>query len=195
MNVSPTLRAFGILVLIAAVITALQLGFGLVVILTFLQVLFLVAIAYVLIVLWRRNRESIAMWSLRSRLVFYGGAALAITAVVLALTPWFPTSGLDTVAAVLAVAAGVFGMWRTWRNEHTYGDDRPAPRPPCRADGGCRRSGTCRAGGNGRANDSPGSSLAVSSSPSKRIVWVKLSPFSQVTSAPGSTSITGGSKR
>ena len=121
MNVSPTLRAFGILVLIAAVITALQLGFGLVVSLTFLQVLFLVAIAYVLIVLWRRNRESIAMWSLRSRLVFYGGAALASTAVVHAHTPWFPTSGLDTVAAVLAVAAGVFGMWRTWRDEHTYG--------------------------------------------------------------------------
>jgi len=66
-NVSPSLRAFGVLVLIAAVITALQLGFGLVVILRFLQILFLVAIAYVLFVLWRRNREDIAMWSRRSR--------------------------------------------------------------------------------------------------------------------------------
>jgi hypothetical protein len=120
-NVSPTLRAFGILVLIAAVITALQLGFGLVVIVYFLNVLFLVAIAYVLIVLWRRNRESIAMWSVRARLVFYGGAALAITTIVLTFTPWFPTSGLDTVAAIAAVVAGVFGMWRTWRDQHTYG--------------------------------------------------------------------------
>jgi hypothetical protein len=119
-NVNPTLRAFGILVLIAAVITALQLGFGLVVILTFLQVLFLVAIAYVLIVLWRRNREDIARWSGRSRVVFYGGAALAIAAVGLALTPWFPTSGLDTVATIAAVAAGIFAMWRAWRDEHTY---------------------------------------------------------------------------
>lgn len=121
MNVSPSLRAFGILVLIAAVITALQLGFGLVLIVRFLQVLFLVAIAYVLFVLWRRNREDIAQWSLRTRLVFYGGAALAIAAVGVAFTPWFPNSGLETIACIAAVAAGVFGMWRAWRDEHTYG--------------------------------------------------------------------------
>jgi hypothetical protein len=120
-NVSPSLRAFGILVLIAAVITALQLGFGLIVIVRFLQVLFLVAIAYVLFVLWRRNREEIAMWSGRSRFVFYGGAALAITAVGLAFTPWFPTTGLETVVCIAAVAAGIFAMWRAWRDEHTYG--------------------------------------------------------------------------
>jgi hypothetical protein len=121
MNVSPSLRGFAILILIAAVITALQLGFGLVVIVRFLQVLFLVAIAYVLVVLWRRNREDIAQWSLRTRVVFYGGAALAIVAVGLAFTPWFPNSGLETVACIAAVAAGVFGMWRAWRDEHTYG--------------------------------------------------------------------------
>jgi len=122
MNVSPTLRAFGILVLIAAVITALQLGFALSVIVKFLGVLFLVAIAYVLFALWRRNREEIAMWSKRSRAVFYGGAALAIAAIGLAmLSPWFPNSGLETVVSIVAVAAGVFGMWRVWRDEHTYG--------------------------------------------------------------------------
>jgi hypothetical protein len=120
LNISPSLRAFGILVLIAAAITAFQLGFGLVVILRFLQVLFLVAIAYVLFVLWRRNREDIAMWSARTRVVFYGGAALAIGAVAVAFTPWFPNSGLETVICIAAVAAGVFGMWRAWRDEHTY---------------------------------------------------------------------------
>jgi hypothetical protein len=121
MNVNPTLRAFGILILIAVVITVFQLGFGLVVVIQFLQVLFLVAIAYVLFVLWRRNREGIAMWSTRSRVVFYGGAALSIAAVGLAFTPWFPNNGLETVACIAAVAAGVFGMWRVWRDEHTYG--------------------------------------------------------------------------
>jgi uncharacterized RDD family membrane protein YckC len=120
-NVSPSLRAFGILVLIAAVITALQLGTGLVVILIFLQILFLLAIAYVLFMLWRRRREEIAMWSLRSRLVFYGGAALAIAAVGLALSPWFPNSGLETIVFLAALAGGLFAMWRVWRDEHTYG--------------------------------------------------------------------------
>lgn len=121
MNVSPSLRAFGILVLIAAVITALQLGTGLVVILIFLQILFLLAIAYVLFMLWRRRREEIAMWSLRSRLVFYGGAALAMAAVGLALSPWFPNTGLETIVFLAALVGGVFAMWRVWRDEHTYG--------------------------------------------------------------------------
>ena len=121
MNVSPSLRAFGILVLIAAVITALQLGTGLVVILIFLQILFLLAIAYVLFTLWRRRREEIAMWSRRSRVVFYGGAALAIADVALAFTPWFPNTGLETIVFLAALAGGIFAMWRVWRDEHSYG--------------------------------------------------------------------------
>ena len=121
MSVSPSLRAFGVLVLIAAVVTALQIGAGLEIILLFLQVLFLLAIAYVLFMLWRRRREEIAMWSLRSRLVFYGGAALAVTAVGLAFSPWFPNTGLETIVFLAALAGGLFAMWRVWRDEHTYG--------------------------------------------------------------------------
>jgi hypothetical protein len=120
-NVSPSLRAFGILVLIAAVITALQLGTGLVVIFAFLQVLFLLAIAYVLFMLWRRRREEIGQWSLRSRLVFYGGAALAMADVGLAFSPWFPNTGLETIVFLAALVGGLFAMWRVWRDEHTYG--------------------------------------------------------------------------
>ena len=121
MSVSPSLRGFGILVLIAAVVTALQIGAGLEVILVFLQVLFLLAIAYVLFMLWRRRREEIAEWSLRSRLVFYGGAALAIAALGLAFSPCFPNSGLETIVFLAALFGGVFAMWRVWRDEHTYG--------------------------------------------------------------------------
>jgi uncharacterized RDD family membrane protein YckC len=120
-SVSPSLRAFGVLVLIAAVVTALQIGAGLEIILVFLQILFLLAIAYVLFMLWRRRREEIAMWSLRSRIVFYGGAALAVGAVGLAFSPWFPNSGLETIVFLAALVGGVFAMWRVWRDEHTYG--------------------------------------------------------------------------
>jgi ABC-type xylose transport system permease subunit len=120
-NVSPTLRGFAVLVAIAAVVTLLQLGAGLVVVLIFVQALFIVVIAYVLFTLWRRRREEIAEWSLRSRLVFYGGAALTIAAIVLLFFPWVERTGLDTALALVALVAGVFAMWRVWRDEHTYG--------------------------------------------------------------------------
>jgi hypothetical protein len=120
-DVNPTLRGFGIIVVIAAVITAFQLRVGLEVILLFLQVLFLVAIAYVLFMLWRTRREEISMWSPRSRAVFYGGAGVALADVGLAFTPWFPEGGLEAVVFLLVLAAGIFAMWRVWRDEHTYG--------------------------------------------------------------------------
>jgi hypothetical protein len=120
-DVNPTLRGFAILVVIAAAITAFQLQVGLEIIIRFLQILFLLAIAYVLFMLWRNRREEISMWSTRSRAVFYGGAALALADIGLAFTPWFPEGGLESVVFLLVLAAGVFAMWRVWRDEHTYG--------------------------------------------------------------------------
>ena len=120
-DINPTLRGFAILVVIAAVITALQLQVGLEVILVFLQVLFLLAIAYVLFMLWRTRREEISQWSGRSRLVFYGGAGVALANIGLAFTPWYPEGGLESVVFLLVLAAGVYAMFRVWRDEHTYG--------------------------------------------------------------------------
>lgn len=120
MNVSPTLRGFAILVVVAAIITAFQLQVGLEVILIFLQILFLLAIAYVLFMLWRNRRQEISLWSRRSQVVFYGGAALALADIGLAFTRWFPNGGLESLVFLLALAAGVFAMWRVWRDEHTY---------------------------------------------------------------------------
>jgi hypothetical protein len=120
-DVNPTLRGFVILVLIAAAITAFQLQVGLEVILLFLRILFLLAIVYVLFMLWRRRREEISMWSVRSRVVFYGAAAVGIANVGLAFTSWYPEGGLETLVFLLVLAAGAFAMWRVWRDEHTYG--------------------------------------------------------------------------
>ena len=121
MNVNPTLRGFAILVVLAAIITAFQLRLGLEIILLFLQILFLLAIAYVLFMLWRNRREEISQWSRRSQLVFYGGAAVALADIGLAFTSWFPQGGLESLVFLFALAAGIFAMWRVWRDEHTYG--------------------------------------------------------------------------
>jgi hypothetical protein len=120
-DINPTARGFAILVVIAAAITAFQLQVGLEVIILFLQVLFLLAIAYVIFMLWRRRRDEIAMWSGRSRVVFYGGAGLVLADIGVAFTPWFPEGGLESVVFLLVLAAGAYAMWRVWRDEHTYG--------------------------------------------------------------------------
>lgn len=121
MNVNPSVRAFGILVLIAVVITALQLQVGLAVVLLFLNVLFLLAIAYVIFMLWRNRREEIAAWPLRTRLVFYGAAALAIANIVLWFATDWPQGGLQTLVFFFVLFAAGFAMFRVWREEHTYG--------------------------------------------------------------------------
>jgi hypothetical protein len=120
-DINPTARGFAILVVIAAAITAFQLQVGLEVIILFLQILFLLAIAYVLFMLWRRRRDEISTWSGRSRMVFYGGAGLALADIAVAFTPWFPEGGLESVVFLLVLGASVYAMWRVWRDEHTYG--------------------------------------------------------------------------
>jgi uncharacterized RDD family membrane protein YckC len=120
-DVNPTLRGFAVLVVVAAAITAFQLRVGLEIILLFLRILFLLAIVYVLFILWRRRREEISMWSRRSRVVFYGGAGLAIANIGLAFTSWYPEGGLESLVFLFVLAAGVFAMWRVWRDEHSYG--------------------------------------------------------------------------
>ena len=121
MNVNPTLRGFGIIVAIAAVITVLQLQVGLEVILLFLNILFLLAIAYVLFLVWRSRREEIAMWKRRSQVVFYGAAALAIANIALWFVTSWPETGFQTLVFFFVLFSAGFAMWRVWREEHTYG--------------------------------------------------------------------------
>jgi hypothetical protein len=121
MNVNPTLRGFGIIVAIAAAITLLQLQVGLEVILLFLNILFLLALAYILFLVWRSRREEIAMWKRRSQVVFYAAAALAIVNIGLWFATSWPETGLQTLIFFFVLFAAGFAMWRVWREEHTYG--------------------------------------------------------------------------
>lgn len=121
MRINPTIRGFAIVFLLAGIVTALRLEDALGALFLVVRIAFLAAIAYFLYSLWRQRREEIATWSLRSRVVFYGGAILAIVDIGLAFALDYPESGLEALGFFAVLAACGFAMWRVWRDEHTYG--------------------------------------------------------------------------
>jgi hypothetical protein len=117
---NPTVRGFLIIALIALVIVVLQLEATLTALFLIAQIAFFLAIAYFLFLVWRERREEISMWSSRSRLVFYGSAALMVVNVAVRFfTP--VGNGWNLIVFLAVFACGGFAMWRVWRDEHTYG--------------------------------------------------------------------------
>ncbi|MBA3332112.1 MAG: hypothetical protein H0T39_14785 [Actinobacteria bacterium] len=119
-QLNPTLRGFGIIVLIALVIVLLQLEQTLVSLFLLARIAFFLAIAFVLYLFWRDRRDDIGSWSQRSRAVFYGGAALILVDLAAYFWPGRTTAGPDALAFLLVLAAAGFAMFRVWRDEHTY---------------------------------------------------------------------------
>jgi small-conductance mechanosensitive channel len=119
-NMNPTLRGFLIIVVVAAAITAAGAEAGLEIVLDVLGIIFIIAIGYVVYSLWRRNREEISTWRIRSRAVFYGAAALAIVNLLSRYVLTYPSNGLEGLVFFVIFAACAFAMWRVWRDEHTY---------------------------------------------------------------------------
>jgi hypothetical protein len=119
MSANRTLRGFAILVLISIAIVVLRLQTTLAALYVIARIAFLLAIAFFLFLLWREHRSDIDVWPGRARAVFYGSAALIV--VDIAAISFIQESGLDAVVFVLVLAAAGFAMWRTWRDQHTYG--------------------------------------------------------------------------
>jgi hypothetical protein len=118
-RLNPTLRGFLILAAIAGIIVVLQLETALAAIVVLARIAFLLAIAFFVFLMWRERRAEIGMWSTRARVVFYGAALLAVADLGV---DWYGGAhGLQVLAFVgVLVLAGV-AMWRTWRDQHTYG--------------------------------------------------------------------------
>jgi small-conductance mechanosensitive channel len=116
---NPTLRGFLIILAIVAVIVVLQLETTLVALLILARIAFLLAIAFFVFLMWRERREEISMWSLRARLVFYGAALLAVADLG---ANWYGGAhGLQILAFVGVLVGCGFAMWKTWRDQHSYG--------------------------------------------------------------------------
>src|SRR5262245_12846577 len=117
-DMNPTLRGFLLLLVLTGAIVALRLESSLSVLLAVLRILFIIAIAFFVYLLWRERRGEIATWSLRARAVFYGAAALML--VDLGVEWWYGSSGLETLAFVGVLVLCGFAMWRVWRDQDTW---------------------------------------------------------------------------
>ena len=114
-----TVRGFLIIAAIVAVIVLFQLYTTLLVVLIIARVAFLLAIAYFVFLMWRERRAEIGSWPARATTVFYGAAVLAVAD--LAVYSVSGARGLQILAFVGVLAGSGFAMWRTWRDQHTYG--------------------------------------------------------------------------
>lgn len=121
-RINPTLRGLAIILLIAIVITLLNLQVALNSLLVIARVAFFLAIAFFLFLLWRERRDEISAWGRRSQVVFYGAIGLAVANVGASiLLGSYPNGGLELLAFVAVLVACGYSVWRIWRQEHTYG--------------------------------------------------------------------------
>jgi ABC-type nickel/cobalt efflux system permease component RcnA len=118
-NLNSTLRGFLVVLVIVAIIYALEQEAALSVLYILFSIAFVLAMAFFVYQLWRERRGEIGNWSTRSQIVFYG-AALLIVANVAGRLLYGSSSALDLLSFLAVFALAGFAMWRVWRDEHTY---------------------------------------------------------------------------
>jgi small-conductance mechanosensitive channel len=114
----PLARGLGIVALIALVVVVLSLEPVLATVGGLLQIVFFLAVAFFLFLLWRERRGDLEAWTELNRKLFYGAIALAVIAIGMAIGLGVP--GRDALALVLVLAACVWVVVRIWRLEHRY---------------------------------------------------------------------------
>jgi predicted MFS family arabinose efflux permease len=119
-RINPTVRGLAIIVLIAVVITVLNLQNSVLSLLLIARIAFFLAIAFFLFLLWRDRREEISMWGARSQAVFYGAIALGVANTGIWILTEYPHGSLQTLGAIGVFVACGYALWRTWRQEHSY---------------------------------------------------------------------------
>ena len=115
----PTLRGFLIIAVIALLIMVLNLYTALASLYVLARIAFFLAVAFFVYLMWRERREEISTWPRRALFAFYGAALLAIVAGGVYF--WRGAGGVDGVAFIVILALCGFSMWRTWRDQHSYG--------------------------------------------------------------------------
>jgi small-conductance mechanosensitive channel len=118
-DLNPTLRGFLIIALIALLVIVLNLYVTLAALYAIAGIAFFLAIAFFVYLLWRERRQEIGAWPAHAKIAFYGGALV----ILVALGGYFTQrpSGLDALGFLLVLGLAGFAMFRTWKDQHTYG--------------------------------------------------------------------------
>jgi small-conductance mechanosensitive channel len=114
----PTLRGFLIIVAIVLVVMVLNLYVALFTVAAILRIVFFLAVAFFIFLMWRDRRDEISVWSTRERVVFYGSALLIVAA--LGSYFWHGWPGYEQLGFIGIVGCAGYAMFRIWRGRHTY---------------------------------------------------------------------------
>ena len=118
-DMNPTLRGFLVIIAIVLVVILLNQQTALLSLVALSRIAFFIAIAFFIYLLWRERRGAISMWPGRAQLAFYGGGALIVAAIGVFVL--YGASGRNALAFFLILGLSAFSMFRTWRDQHTYG--------------------------------------------------------------------------
>jgi len=117
-RIPPLARGLGIVALIALVVVVLSLEPVVATVGGLLRIVFFLAVAFFLFLLWRERRGDLEAWTEVNRKLFYGAITLAALAIGMAIGLGVP--GRDALALVLVLAACIWVVVRVWRLEHRY---------------------------------------------------------------------------
>jgi hypothetical protein len=118
-RIPPLVRGLGIIALIAIVVIVLSLEPVLGAISGLLRIVFFLAIAFFLFLLWRERQGDLEAWQERNLRLFYAAIILAVIAIGLWIG-WGFSEPNDILALLLVLAACIFAVVRIWRLEHRY---------------------------------------------------------------------------
>jgi hypothetical protein len=118
-DMNPTLRGFLIIAGIVLAIIILNQQTALLSLVALTRIAFFLAVAFFIYLVWRERRGEISTWSGRAQFAFYGAAVVALVAIGAFVLN--QPSGQQLLAFFLILGLCGFAMFRTWRDQHTYG--------------------------------------------------------------------------
>jgi len=118
-DMNPTLRGFLIIAGIVLVVIVLNQQTTLLSLVYLTRIAFFLAIAFFVYLFWRERRGDISTWPSRAQYAFYGAALLIIVSIGAFILN--RPSGQEALAFFLILGLSGFAMFRTWRDQHTYG--------------------------------------------------------------------------